>query len=56
VLKSAGLAAERPLSGADIERPADRLLVATPLALPPAGTLGYDALRALLLDPAYQLK
>jgi len=56
VLKSAGLAAERPLSGADIERLADRLLVATPLALPPAGTLGYDALRALLLDPAYQLK
>jgi hypothetical protein len=31
-------------------------MVVRPVAVPAAGTLAFDALRALLLDPAYQLK
>jgi len=56
-LKSSGAPApERPLTAAEIERLADALLVVPPVAVPAAGTLAFDALRALLLDPAYQLK
>ena len=55
-LKSAGLAPERPLSGTERAR-----LEAAVLSVPPTvhaadGTLGLDALRAAVLDPAYQLK
>jgi hypothetical protein len=32
------------------------LTAITPASLPQPGTLGLDALRQLLLDPAYQLK
>ena len=57
VLKSAGgLLPERPVTSQDIDMLADRLLVLAPVSPPSAGTLGLDALRALLLDPAYQLK
>jgi uncharacterized protein (DUF1800 family) len=57
VLKAnGGLMPERPLPAADIERLADRLLAIPPAATPASGTLAFDALRALLLDPAYQLK
>jgi uncharacterized protein (DUF1800 family) len=57
VLKSiGGLMPERPLPAADIERMSRRLLVIPPAAEPAPGTLAFDALRALLLDPAYQLK
>jgi uncharacterized protein (DUF1800 family) len=56
-LKSAaGLMPERALAEADIERLAARLGAVAPVSPPGAGTLGLDALRALLLDPAYQLK
>ncbi len=57
VLKaSGGLAPERPLTSSEIERVSETLLVIRPVAVPAAGTLAFDALRALLLDPAYQLK
>jgi uncharacterized protein (DUF1800 family) len=53
---SGGLMPERPLSTAQIEDLAEELLVVPPVSVPAAGTLAFDALRALLLDPAYQLK
>jgi uncharacterized protein (DUF1800 family) len=57
VLKaSGGLAPERPLTSSEIEQVAETLLVIRPVAVLAAGTLAFDALRALLLDPAYQLK
>jgi uncharacterized protein (DUF1800 family) len=57
VLESYGeLVPERPLPAAEIERLAGRLLASTPAAMPAPGTLAFDAVRALLLDPAYQLK
>ncbi|HQR69359.1 MAG TPA: DUF1800 domain-containing protein [Burkholderiaceae bacterium] len=57
VLKSfGGLMPERPLPTASIEDISRRLLVVPPAAEPAPGTLAFDALRALLLDPAYQLK
>jgi len=57
VLKaSGGLAPERPLTSGEIKRLSEALLVIRPVAVPAAGTLAFDALRALLLDPAYQLK
>ena len=56
MLKPLALTPERPLTAAELHRLSDQLLVAAPVAPPPAGTLAYDALRAVLLDPAYQLK
>jgi uncharacterized protein (DUF1800 family) len=56
MLKPLALTPERSLNAADVQRLSDQLLVAAPVASPPAGTLAYDALRAVLLDPAYQLK
>jgi hypothetical protein len=56
MLKPLALSPERSLTAADLQRLSDQLLVAAPVASPPAGTLAYDALRAVLLDPAYQLK
>ncbi len=57
VLKSSGgLQPERAASDKALDELASRLMVVPPVAIPPAGTLGLDALRALLLDPAYQLK
>jgi uncharacterized protein (DUF1800 family) len=57
VLKtSGGFAPERPLTAGEIERLSAALMVVRPVAVPAAGTLAFDALRALLLDPAYQLK
>jgi hypothetical protein len=57
VLKASdGLAPERPLTSSEIEQVAETLLVIRPVAVLAAGTLAFDALRALLLDPAYQLK
>lgn len=56
-LKSAaGLMPERVAAEADIGRLAAALGAVAPVSPPGAGTLGLDALRALLLDPAYQLK
>ena len=51
-----GFAPERPLTAGEIERLSAALIVVRPVAVPAAGTLAFDALRALLLDPAYQLK
>ncbi|HTN49781.1 MAG TPA: DUF1800 domain-containing protein [Burkholderiaceae bacterium] len=56
MLKSYRLQPERPLAADDIQRLAGGLLVVAPVSQPVPGTLAYDALRALLLDPAYQLK
>jgi len=57
VLKaSGGLAPERALTAGEIERLSAALMVVRPVAVPADGTLAFDALRALLLDPAYQLK
>lgn len=56
-LKSAGgLQPERVVAEADVARLASTLGTLPPVAAPPPGTLGLDALRALLLDPSYQLK
>ena len=55
-LKRAGMAPERvaiPASRAKLEQ---MLLVVPPTAATGEGVLGLDALRATLLDPAYQLK
>ena len=57
VLKaSGGLAPERALTAGEIERLSAALMAVRPVAVPADGTLAFDALRALLLDPAYQLK
>ena len=53
---SGGLTPERALSEAAIQQLADRLMVVPPVTVPAAGSLALDAVRALLLDPAYQLK
>lgn len=56
-LKSAGgLHPERVVSKEQVAALSDRLLVLDPVSPPAPGVLGLDALRALLLDPAYQLK
>jgi len=56
-LKSAAaLHAERAVAPDEVGRLALALGTVAPVAPPAAGTLGLDALRALLLDPAYQLK
>jgi hypothetical protein len=55
-LKSAGAMPERavgPQAAADL---AGNLLVLPPASAPAPEALGVDALRALLLDPVYQLK
>jgi len=53
---SAGLMPERAASEQDVARLAAALGPVPPVWPPAAGTLGFDALRALLLDPSYQLK
>lgn len=52
----AGLAPERPIDAATAGRLADALLAVPPVAPPQPSTLALDALRAVVLDPAYQLK
>jgi O-succinylbenzoate synthase len=53
---AASLQPERSVDEVQIARLAASLTAVTPASLPPLGTLGLDALRQLLLDPAYQLK
>jgi uncharacterized protein (DUF1800 family) len=53
---AAALAPERPASAEDLQRLAASLGAVPAVGLPPAGSLSLDALRSLLLDPAYQLK
>lgn len=56
-LKSAaGVMPERVVAEPDIGRLAASLGAVAPVLPPGPGTLGLDALRTLLLDPAYQLK
>jgi uncharacterized protein (DUF1800 family) len=56
-LKSAAaLSPERPATADDVERLARALGSVPPVELPAPGALSLDALRALLLDPSYQLK
>lgn len=55
-LKSAGLAPERVVSADGRVRLEHAVLAMAPIATPRDGALGLDALRALVLDPAYQLK
>jgi uncharacterized protein (DUF1800 family) len=50
------LAPDRIVGAAGAATAAEQLLVLAPTALPQADSLGLDALRALLLDPVYQLK
>lgn len=52
----AGLAPERPIDATTAGKLADALLVVPPAASPQPSTLALDALRAVVLDPAYQLK
>ncbi len=52
----AHVAPERPIDAATASRLADALLVVPPVAPPQPATLALDALRAVVLDPAYQLK
>ena len=51
-----GLAAERPLAADESLRIAQAVLLAPSASPVPVDTLAFDALRATLLDPAYQLK
>lgn len=53
---AAGLHPERPLQEAQLAHLAAALSSVPPSSTPAAGTLALDALRAVLLDPAYQLK
>lgn len=56
-LKSVGdLAPERSVGEVDVARLAAALGTVAPVSPPAAGSLGLDALRTLVLDPAYQLK
>jgi len=55
-LASVGLAPERVASPDARARLEQALLVVAPSAPAREGALGLDALRAVLLDPAYQLK
>lgn len=55
-LKQAALAPERPLDESSLARLPLLIGTVPPVDRPVAGTLTLDALRALLLDPAYQLK
>jgi uncharacterized protein (DUF1800 family) len=54
--QAAGLQAERAVGAGDVDALAAALGSVAPVSRPDAGTLGRDALRALLLDPSYQLK
>ncbi|MEP6607883.1 MAG: DUF1800 domain-containing protein [Burkholderiaceae bacterium] len=51
-----GMAPERMVAPAARAKLEQALLVVPPSAAPRDGTLGLDALRAIVLDPAYQLK
>nr|MCU0952562.1 DUF1800 domain-containing protein [Burkholderiaceae bacterium] len=53
---AAGVSPERPLRAEEIAQLAAAVGTVAPVSLPTPGTLALDALRALLLDPAYQLK
>jgi hypothetical protein len=53
---AAALAPEQPASAEDVQRLSASLGAVPAVGLPPAGSLSLDALRSLLLDPAYQLK
>jgi uncharacterized protein (DUF1800 family) len=55
-LKNVGLAPERVASHDGRVRLEQALLVVAPSAAAREGSLGLDALRAVVLDPAYQLK
>jgi uncharacterized protein (DUF1800 family) len=55
-LEQATLAPERPLDESSLARLPSLIGTVPPVDRPVAGTLTLDALRALLLDPAYQLK
>jgi len=55
-LKSAGLAPERPLNAEGRARLEAAVLSVSPTVHAPDGALALDALRAAVLDPAYQLK
>jgi uncharacterized protein (DUF1800 family) len=55
-LRSLGLASERPLSPAARARLEDALLALPPASHAADGALALDVLRAVALDPAYQLK
>jgi uncharacterized protein (DUF1800 family) len=55
-LNGAGLAPERVVSAEGRSRLERAVLAIPPAASPRQGELGLDALRALVLDPAYQLK
>lgn len=52
----AGLAPDRPIDAETGGRLVGALLVVPPVAQPQPATLALDALRAVVLDPAYQLK
>ncbi|MEW5879597.1 MAG: DUF1800 domain-containing protein [Pseudomonadota bacterium] len=52
----AAAAPERPIDAETARRLVAALLVAPPAAPPQPATLALDALRAVVLDPAYQLK
>ncbi len=52
----AGVTPERPIDATTARRLAQALLVGPPVAPPPPSTLALDALRTVVLDPAYQLK
>jgi len=55
-LKSAGLAPERVVSAEGRTRLEHAVLAVAPIASARDGALGLDALRTVVLDPAYQLK
>jgi hypothetical protein len=55
-LKSAGVYPERAIGAQGATTLSYNLLVLPPVAAPAAEALGLDALRAVLLDPVYQLK
>lgn len=52
----AGVAPEAPIDAETATRLAEALLVVPPVAPPQVPALALDALRAVVLDPAYQLK
>jgi uncharacterized protein (DUF1800 family) len=51
-----GLSPERPIGAGETQRLANALLVLPAVAAPDHSVLALDALRAAVLDPAYQLK